>query len=155
MGPLQSWVARWEWANPLINAIATIASAAPLLGLLGTVIGMIEIFGSQSPGGTNPQQLAHGPLERLTQPLVTWSAFTTLPMALARGTNPAFSAAIGQFLVIDAAAYRAAGGHTSVAGHVVEGRLGDAVAREAHEGGVEETSVGARGCGRRGHRVRQ
>ena len=44
-----------------LNALATIASAAPLLGLLGTVIGMIEIFGSQSPAsGTNPQQLAHG-----------------------------------------------------------------------------------------------
>ena len=44
-----------------LNAIATIASAAPLLGLLGTVIGMIEIFGSQSPtGGSNPQQMAHG-----------------------------------------------------------------------------------------------
>ncbi|MCD6077716.1 MAG: tolQ [Ramlibacter sp.] len=47
-----------------LTALATIASAAPLLGLLGTVIGMIEIFGSQSPtGGTtggNPAQLAHG-----------------------------------------------------------------------------------------------
>ncbi|MBX3659434.1 MAG: MotA/TolQ/ExbB proton channel family protein [Ramlibacter sp.] len=47
-----------------LSALATIASAAPLLGLLGTVIGMIEIFGSQSPtGGTtggNPAQLAHG-----------------------------------------------------------------------------------------------
>ena len=44
-----------------LNALGTIASAAPLLGLLGTVIGMIEIFGSQSPAsGTNPQQLAHG-----------------------------------------------------------------------------------------------
>ena len=43
-----------------LPALATIASAAPLLGLLGTVIGMIEIFGSQSPTGTNPQQLAHG-----------------------------------------------------------------------------------------------
>ena len=32
-----------------LTALATIASAAPLLGLLGTVIGMIEIFGSQSP----------------------------------------------------------------------------------------------------------
>ena len=46
-------------------ALATIASAAPLLGLLGTVIGMIEIFGSQSPAGGavgsgNPAQLAHG-----------------------------------------------------------------------------------------------
>jgi biopolymer transport protein ExbB len=48
-----------------LPALATIASAAPLLGLLGTVIGMIEIFGSQSPGSGavgsgNPAQLAHG-----------------------------------------------------------------------------------------------
>ena len=48
-----------------LAALATIASAAPLLGLLGTVIGMIEIFGSQSgasqsAGGSNPALLAHG-----------------------------------------------------------------------------------------------
>ncbi len=45
-----------------LPALATIASAAPLLGLLGTVIGMIEIFGSQSPAGGNgnPAQLASG-----------------------------------------------------------------------------------------------
>ncbi len=45
-----------------LSALGTIASAAPLLGLLGTVIGMIEIFASQAPGtgGGNPQQLAHG-----------------------------------------------------------------------------------------------
>ena len=47
-----------------LNALATIASAAPLLGLLGTVIGMIEIFGSQAGAGGavggNPAQLAHG-----------------------------------------------------------------------------------------------
>lgn len=44
-----------------LNALGTIAAAAPLLGLLGTVIGMIEIFGSQGGGtGGNPQQLAHG-----------------------------------------------------------------------------------------------
>jgi biopolymer transport protein ExbB len=43
-----------------LTALATIASAAPLLGLLGTVIGMIEIFGSQSGGGNNPSMLAHG-----------------------------------------------------------------------------------------------
>lgn len=48
-----------------LPALATIASAAPLLGLLGTVIGMIEIFGSQAPTGAggnggNPAQLAHG-----------------------------------------------------------------------------------------------
>ncbi len=47
-----------------LNALATIASAAPLMGLFGTVVGMIEIFGSQaSAGGVtggNPAQLAHG-----------------------------------------------------------------------------------------------
>jgi biopolymer transport protein ExbB len=43
-----------------LNTIGTIASAAPLLGLFGTVVGMIEIFGSQSPTGNNPQMLAHG-----------------------------------------------------------------------------------------------
>lgn len=43
-----------------LNTLGTIATAAPLLGLLGTVVGMIEIFGSQAPGGGNPAQLAHG-----------------------------------------------------------------------------------------------
>ena len=48
-----------------LSALGTIASAAPLLGLLGTVIGMIEIFGSQGGntgalGGGNPAQLAQG-----------------------------------------------------------------------------------------------
>jgi len=44
-----------------LNTLGTVASAAPLLGLLGTVIGMIEIFGSQAPtGGNNPVLLAHG-----------------------------------------------------------------------------------------------
>jgi biopolymer transport protein ExbB len=55
-------------ARKIPQALATIASAAPLLGLLGTVIGMIEIFGSQvgtggasqAMGGGNPAQLAHG-----------------------------------------------------------------------------------------------
>ena len=43
-----------------LTTLGTIASASPLLGLFGTVIGMIEIFGSQGPTGTNPQQLAQG-----------------------------------------------------------------------------------------------
>ena len=43
-----------------LNALGTIASAAPLLGLFGTVVGMIEIFGSQAPSGSNPVLLAHG-----------------------------------------------------------------------------------------------
>ncbi len=43
-----------------LPALATIASVAPLLGLLGTVVGMIEIFGASNPSGSNPAQLAHG-----------------------------------------------------------------------------------------------
>jgi biopolymer transport protein ExbB len=46
------------------HRLETIASAAPLMGLFGTIVGMIEIFGSQGPtGGTpggNPAQLAYG-----------------------------------------------------------------------------------------------
>lgn len=43
-----------------LTTLGTIAAIGPLLGLFGTVIGMIEIFGAQSPSGTNPLQLAHG-----------------------------------------------------------------------------------------------
>lgn len=43
-----------------LNALGTIAVTAPLMGLFGTVVGMIEIFGAQTPGGANPAMLAHG-----------------------------------------------------------------------------------------------
>jgi len=43
-----------------LTTLGTIATISPLLGLLGTVIGMIEIFGSQTPTGGNPIVLAHG-----------------------------------------------------------------------------------------------
>jgi biopolymer transport protein ExbB len=43
-----------------LNSLGTIAAISPLLGLFGTVIGMIEIFGAQTPSGTNPLVLAHG-----------------------------------------------------------------------------------------------
>lgn len=43
-----------------LTTLGTIASISPLMGLFGTVVGMIEIFGSQAPTGSNPLQLAHG-----------------------------------------------------------------------------------------------
>jgi len=43
-----------------LTTIGTIATLAPLMGLFGTIVGMIEIFGSQTATGTNPVQLAHG-----------------------------------------------------------------------------------------------
>lgn len=43
-----------------LTTLGTIASISPLMGLFGTVVGMIEIFGAQAPTGANPLQLAHG-----------------------------------------------------------------------------------------------
>lgn len=43
-----------------LTTLGTIASLAPLMGLFGTVVGMIEIFGAQNATGANPAQLAHG-----------------------------------------------------------------------------------------------
>ena len=43
-----------------LTTLGTIAAMAPLMGLFGTVIGMIEIFGSTAPTTGNPGQLAHG-----------------------------------------------------------------------------------------------
>ncbi len=43
-----------------LTTLGTIASASPLLGLFGTVVGMIEIFGSQTAAGNSPAVLAHG-----------------------------------------------------------------------------------------------
>jgi biopolymer transport protein ExbB len=43
-----------------LTTLGTVASISPLLGLFGTVIGMIEIFGSQNAGGAAPTELAHG-----------------------------------------------------------------------------------------------
>ncbi len=43
-----------------LTTLGTIASLSPLMGLFGTLVGMIEIFGSNSPTGSNPAQLAYG-----------------------------------------------------------------------------------------------
>ena len=43
-----------------LPALATVATIAPLLGLFGTVVGMIEIFAAYRPDGSDPTQLARG-----------------------------------------------------------------------------------------------
>lgn len=43
-----------------LTALGTIASISPLLGLFGTMVGMIEIFGAQSATESAPAALAHG-----------------------------------------------------------------------------------------------
>jgi biopolymer transport protein ExbB len=45
-----------------LTTLGSISTIATLLGLFGTIVGMIEIFGSQNPtsGAGNPAALAHG-----------------------------------------------------------------------------------------------
>jgi hypothetical protein len=68
-----------------------------------------------------PRQVAGSWAERLTQPLVSWSWMATLPVDLVeRSANPTWAAAIGQFIVVDTDAYRAAGGHEPLADLILD-----------------------------------
>lgn len=61
-----------------LNALGTIAAIAPLLGLLGTVLGMIQIFSGFMGGGmTNTPMLAGG----ISKALITTAAglFVAIP----------------------------------------------------------------------------
>jgi hypothetical protein len=69
-----------------------------------------------------PKQITNTFLARLTQPLLQWSWLAFLPLRLSENpiTPTSLTAANGQFLICDADAYWQAGGHTSVAGEVIE-----------------------------------
>jgi hypothetical protein len=68
-----------------------------------------------------PRLIAQSAGERLIQPLLPWSWLTFLPLRLMeRSARPSLAAAGGQFLVVDAAAYRRAGGHAAVRDRVLE-----------------------------------
>ena len=68
-----------------------------------------------------PFQLAEGWLERLVQPLVTWAWAATMPVRWGESSHrPSLSAANGQLLAVDAAAYSAIDGHGSVRHEVIE-----------------------------------
>ncbi|WP_137873310.1 glycosyltransferase family A protein [Rhodococcus sp. Q] len=68
-----------------------------------------------------PFQVAVTAGERLLQPLLGWSWLATAPLPIAnRSMRPSMAVACGQFLVFDAAAYRAVGGHRAVASCVAE-----------------------------------
>jgi hypothetical protein len=68
-----------------------------------------------------PRQVAITRAERITQPLVTWSWVTALPIRITeRSHYPSMAAAIGQFLVVDARAYRISGGHAAVSDLILE-----------------------------------
>lgn len=68
-----------------------------------------------------PYQLTGSVLERLVQPLLFWSWFALLPVAVSHRTyRPSMAVACGQFLVFDARAYAAIGGHSAVAASPTE-----------------------------------
>jgi len=68
-----------------------------------------------------PRQVALTWSERLVQPLLQWSWLTTLPLRAAEvSSRPSLTAANGQFLLVDAEAYRRAGGHAAVRDDVLD-----------------------------------
>lgn len=68
-----------------------------------------------------PHQEAVTMVERLIQPLLNWAWVSLVSIPLVTGTSHGtWAAAIGQFLVVDATAYRLSGGHTMVREKVVE-----------------------------------
>ena len=89
-----------------------------------------------------PRPVAHGPAERLVQPLAPWLWATTLPLRLAeRSPRPSLAAATGQFLVLTRRGYDRAGGHAAVRGEVLEDiALLRAVKRSGGRGGPVDGS---------------
>lgn len=88
------------------------ALAAAITQLRGSQLDLVSPY---------PRQITVTWSERLIQPLLQWTFLTTLPLHLAeRGIFSSMVAANGQFLVIDHAAYERAGGHTAIAGQVLD-----------------------------------
>ena len=89
-----------------------------------------------------PRQLADGLLPRLVQPLLQWSWLTFLPLRVAEtSSRPSLVAANGQLMAVDAAAYRAARGHSgrTVRAAVLEDiELMKALKRKGFRGGVAD-----------------
>ncbi|MFI1918772.1 glycosyltransferase [Nocardia sp. NPDC020380] len=87
-----------------------------------------------------PAQLAETVPEALVQPLLAWSWASSLPLAVGnRSTRSSMAVACGQFLVFDAAEYRAIGGHAAVADQVAEDL---AIARALRRAGHRTLLVG-------------
>lgn len=124
--PPPGWLGK-PWACQRLSAVATGSvlvfvdadvelSPHAVTALVDTLRG--DGFAMVAP---YPYQEAVTWLERLVQPLVTWSWAATMPLAWAENSSrPSLSAANGQLLAVDAAAYRSVGGHAAVAAEVLE-----------------------------------
>lgn len=89
-----------------------------------------------------PQQIAKSFLERLTQPLLQWSWFASLPLRLAEKLQtPSMVVANGQFLIVKKDAYNACGGHEAVKSEVLDDmELARTLTRKNFRGGVADGS---------------
>jgi glycosyltransferase involved in cell wall biosynthesis len=90
-----------------------------------------------------PRQIAITFLERLTQPLLQWSWFASLPLRLAELLQkPSMVVANGQFFAINRRAYFESGGHEAIKTHVLDDlELGRSMVRQGFRGGVAEASA--------------
>lgn len=105
--------------------LAPHAVAAAVTELRRRCAGLVSAWPIQEAGSTT---------ERLVQPLLAWSWASTLPVGPANHSlRPSTAVACGQFLAVDADAYRAGGGHAAVAASATEDLdLARAVRRAGH-----------------------
>ena len=76
--------------------------------------GLLESGGNGLVSGF-PRQVTVTFLEWMLLPLIHFVLLGFLPLGrMRRGTNPAFAAGCGQFILVDAASYFACGGHTGI-----------------------------------------
>ena len=90
-----------------------------------------------------PRQIAISFIERLAQPLLQWSWFSTLPLRLAENLRkPSMIVANGQFFIVTKAAYIKSGGHESVKNEVLDDlELARALIKSGFKGHVAEASA--------------
>ncbi|MEV4157246.1 glycosyltransferase [Nocardia salmonicida] len=117
--------------------LAPHAVAAAVTELRRRCAGLVSAWPIQEAGSTT---------ERLVQPLLAWSWASTLPVGPANHSlRPSTAVACGQFLAVDAEAYRAGGGHAAVAASATEDLdLARAVRRAGHRTALVTAGPAAR-----------
>lgn len=90
-----------------------------------------------------PRQIAITFLERITQPLLQWSWFASLPLRLAETLQrTSMVVANGQFFILQRNSYFNSGGHEAIKSEVLDDlELARAMVRSGFRGGVAEGST--------------
>ena len=112
----------WQLARAATGSVLVFVDADVVLSA-DAVAGAVSLLRSERLAFVSPypRQVTGSLMERLVQPLLQWSWLTFLPLRIAeRSGRTSLAAANGQFLVVDAAAYRLAGGHEAVRAEVLD-----------------------------------